>query len=99
MARLDPHRTGWANMLPEYKPVAKRAAARDARPDPSLTPSPTWAADLRADQVRAEQRLREFKEAIQVERQSQPELPVISAQRMWRRYAPITAAWRVTTEH
>jgi hypothetical protein len=99
MARLHLHTTGWVNMLPENKPVAKRAAARDARPDPVITPSTTWAADLRADQARNEQYLRDFKEAMQIEQLESRELPAISAQRTRPRYSPIMAAWRVTTQH
>ena len=92
MARLDLHRTGWANMLPEHNPVAKRATARDGRPDPVLAPGATWAAELRAEQARSEQCLRERKEAIQAG-QAERALPSISAQRWRLRYSPTIAMW------
>jgi hypothetical protein len=90
MARLHLHTTGWVHMLPENKPVAKRAAARDARPDPALAPGATWATDLRADQARNEQRLRELSETM-LEQPEMRELPTISAQRTRLRYSPILA--------
>jgi hypothetical protein len=83
MARIDIQDTGWASMLPDRKPVAKRAAARDSRPDPVLAlPGATWAADVRAEQATYEERLRAFKQAIQVEQlKTNPELRSVSAQR------------------
>src|SRR5262245_20737026 len=87
MARLDLHRTGWANMLPQHSPVAKRVAARDGRAGSVLAPVAAWAAELRAEQARIEQRLRELKEAVQAG-QADRKLPAISAQRWRLLYSP-----------
>jgi hypothetical protein len=57
--------SGWASMLPEHKPIAKRTAVREVRPEERLVEPPdaraVRATQLRAEQARCEARIRALK--------------------------------------
>jgi hypothetical protein len=63
--------SGWASMLPEHKPVAKRTAVREVPLEERLVEAPNaaavWATKLRAEQARFGARRRALQSKCAVE--------------------------------